>query len=287
MCRFLAYHGPAITLDELLIDPSNSLLKQSQSATKRKKPLNGDGFGIGWYPTHDDPEPGCFVSIEPAWSNRNLKQISRKVKSSHFFGHVRDASVGMPVSAANCHPFAHNNFLFMHNGRLDKFADFRRAIVNGFSDQAFDLVKGNTDSEHAFAMFMDNIQFANQVSTSELKQAVYKTIDDILTIRKAHDANTNAFINFCVTDGKRIVTTRFASDRNAQPASLFYSQGKFDFSSSGDFVIDPSINESTVVSSEPLTEQKDAWHKVDRNHAVILDENGELTVEAIPVDYQT
>lgn len=101
MCRFLVYRGYPLLLEDLVVRPSNSLIAQSLHAKKRNKPVNGDGFGLGWYPLHNDPEPGTFVSIEPAWSNRNLIQLARKVYSQHFFAHVRDASTGMSVAEAN------------------------------------------------------------------------------------------------------------------------------------------------------------------------------------------
>jgi predicted glutamine amidotransferase len=33
----------------LLYSPKNSLILQSYKSKERKEPLNGDGFGVGWY----------------------------------------------------------------------------------------------------------------------------------------------------------------------------------------------------------------------------------------------
>jgi len=49
MCRFLCYKGPEILLTDLLYRQQNSLILQSFKARERKEPLNGDGFGVGWY----------------------------------------------------------------------------------------------------------------------------------------------------------------------------------------------------------------------------------------------
>ncbi|MGH7601638.1 MAG: class II glutamine amidotransferase, partial [bacterium] len=73
MCRFLAYLGKPIVLDKLLYQPKNSLVHQSYHAQERKEPLNGDGFGVGFYVPEIDPAPALFVSTTPAWSNRNLR----------------------------------------------------------------------------------------------------------------------------------------------------------------------------------------------------------------------
>ena len=49
MCRLMAYMGSPIIIDKLLYQPKNSLVNQSISAKEIEEPLNGDGFGIGWY----------------------------------------------------------------------------------------------------------------------------------------------------------------------------------------------------------------------------------------------
>ena len=287
MCRFVSYKGQAITMDKLVIEPSNSLIEQSKDAKKRKNPLNGDGFGLGWYPMHQDPEPAVFVSVEPAWSNQNLGQIASKIKTEHFFAHVRDASSGIPVSQANCHPFSFENYLFMHNGWLDEFALYHRDIINCLSNKAFQFIKGNTDSECAFALFLDTIDFASGLSANDLKTGIYSVINTIVNIRKSKGANTNAEMNFIVSNGESIVATRFASDKNSQPASLFYTQGDFTFNGNEDFSISHGGNGSAIVSSEPLTEQSKEWIKVDRNHMVSIDKNNRVVVEPIPIDYQS
>ena len=47
MCRWMAYSGNSLPLDELLFNTEYSLIDQSMSATMSAKPTNGDGFGIG------------------------------------------------------------------------------------------------------------------------------------------------------------------------------------------------------------------------------------------------
>lgn len=275
MCRFVAYTGPATLMENLLFKADNSLVTQSKFAKMRVNPVNGDGFGVGWFPEHD-VEPGTYVSIEPAWSNRNLLQVAAKIRTKHFFGHIRDASVGMPVSQSNCHPFQFGRFLWMHNGRLDKFDSIRRAIINQLSDRAFNYIKGNTDSEYAFAMFLDQINFDSQASTATMKAALYETINKIMALRVAADAQTNAFINFAVTNGQSMLFTRFCTKEGVRPASLFYC-------------VDHSGNESSktiTVASEPLSVDKVNWHKVERNHLVQIDDTGTLSVEAIPLSFQ-
>lgn len=78
------------------------------------EPLNGDGFGVGWYAQELDPIPCVLTSMRPAWANRNLKRISEKIRSTCVFAHVRAATDGSAVTELNCHPFQNDEFLWMH-----------------------------------------------------------------------------------------------------------------------------------------------------------------------------
>ena len=71
MCRLIAYKGTPIVMDDLLYKPKNSLINQSIHASEIEEPLNGDGFGVGWYAQEINYEPITYVSVNPAWNNRN------------------------------------------------------------------------------------------------------------------------------------------------------------------------------------------------------------------------
>jgi predicted glutamine amidotransferase len=80
MCRWLAYSGSPVLLEDLLLKPTHSLIIQSLHSRLGATTTNGDGFGVGWYGEGD--APGVFHSIAPAWNDRNLKELSRHVVSS-------------------------------------------------------------------------------------------------------------------------------------------------------------------------------------------------------------
>ena len=118
MCRWMAYRGAPLLASELILDAQHSLVAQSLDSPLGAETVNGDGFGFGWYPTDPGPEnsePGLFHSIEPAWNDQNLRHLTRAIESPLFFSHVR-AAAGPPIQHTNCHPFRHQNWLFMHNG---------------------------------------------------------------------------------------------------------------------------------------------------------------------------
>ena len=48
MCRWLAYSGTPIRLEELLVQRDRSLIDQSLNSRLGATTTNGDGFGVGW-----------------------------------------------------------------------------------------------------------------------------------------------------------------------------------------------------------------------------------------------
>ena len=56
-------------------------------------PAKRRGEGIGWYGVGDTP--GVFHSIEPAWNDRNLRDLAAHLESPLVFAHIR-ASSGSP-----------------------------------------------------------------------------------------------------------------------------------------------------------------------------------------------
>ena len=105
MCRFTLYLGPDIRLSSLLLEPSHSLIRQSAHSREREEPLNGDGFGVGWYARELSGEPAVFRSITPAWNNRNLHNLARVVSSDCILAHVRQRGQGLLSPCQNAFAF--------------------------------------------------------------------------------------------------------------------------------------------------------------------------------------
>jgi predicted glutamine amidotransferase len=147
MCRLVAYAGPPVFLDTLLIHPPASLVSQSHAARLAKTIVNGDGCGIGWY--GERPEPGVYRGTLPAWSDANLVSLCHQIRASLFLAHVRSATFG-EVATANCHPFAAGRHLFMHNGQIGDYAHLRSRIEALITDALYPLRRGTSDSEVIF-----------------------------------------------------------------------------------------------------------------------------------------
>ena len=161
MCRFLIYKGKEpIKLSHLLTRPEHSIIKQSFDSRlrlDRRRPMNGDGFGVAYYT--EDPEinldgPCLFKAITPAWNNQNLETLAEKTKSRLVFAHVRASTYGT-LSETNCHPFTYHRLTFMHNGGIGNFHRIKRKLFNRIDDKYLLIIQGSTDSECAFALFLD------------------------------------------------------------------------------------------------------------------------------------
>ena len=147
MCRWLAYSGSPLTIYDLLYRPQHSLIDQSLHSTLGAETTNGDGFGIGWYGVGD--MPGVFHSAEPAWNDRNLREIAEHIESPLVFAHIR-ASTGRAMQETNCHPFRHGRWLWMHNGLDPRLPPVKRDLVLAVDPSLYPEIEGSTDTEVFF-----------------------------------------------------------------------------------------------------------------------------------------
>ena len=251
MCRFLCYSGSPIMLADLLYRPGHSLILQSYQSLERCEPLNGDGFGIGWYQPEISDMPCVFTSLTPAWSNRNLQRLSDHVKSPCFFAHVRAASPGMQVAEANCHPFQFGRYLWMHNGTVEGFPRIKRRVQQSLPDDLFQVIQGTTDSEHAFAVFLNQLGNSERIaSANELGQLLVRTVENLEQWVFEADVDGPSYYNFAVTDGQSIAAIRYVSDQRLEPASLYYVKStKFSYSGGASSLIE--ANEEADDSHQP------------------------------------
>jgi glutamine amidotransferase len=242
MCRFLAYRGQPILLEELVAEPQHSLIHQSLHAAEARTGTNGDGFGVGWYGERDTP--GLYREVHPAWSDENLRSICAQVRSGLFFAHVR-ASTGTATSRANCHPFAVGRLMFMHNGQVGGWHAVRRQVEALIPDRLYTARHGTTDSEALLLAAM----------AMGLGDDPVAALDDTLgQVRRMMDAAAVAEplrFTAALTDGRNLWAFRWASD--GKPATLYWREEA----------------ERLIVVSEPLDGHRDDWHAIPAGGCLI------------------
>lgn len=290
MCRFVAYLGEPISFSELLINPRNSLVKQSYDAEEMKDPLNGDGFGLGWYARHIRRNPGLFRSVLPAWNNQNLLNNADLIQTDCLFAHVRAASEGS-VSEHNCHPFTFRHYLMMQNGGIPSFKAIKRSLIRHLSDEAFHWIKGQTDTEHIFALWMDCLglfspENGRALSSKDVAEGFRKTFQliDSWKLEAGIDDKASTF-NMMITDGERLFGTRYSSDHSLDSKTLYYSTGTRYHCEDGVCRMvreNGSDKKAVLVVSEKLSDVTEDWHPVPENHFIAVEKDHSVTI--LPLD---
>ena len=241
MCRWIAYQGPSIYLEDVVTKPCRSLVHQSMHASEAKTGTNGDGFGVGWY--GDRGAPGLYREVRPAWSDENLLSICQQVRSPLFFAHVR-ASTGTATTRANCHPFAHQGLLFMHNGQVGCYGKLKRRIENLIPDAFYQLRVGTTDSE---ALFL--IALAHGVARDPVG-GMARTLAELTHMMSESGVCEPLRFTAALTDGKTLTAYRWASDGKAP--TLYWRQREGQL----------------VVVSEPIDDAAEHWNLVPQGHVL-------------------
>ncbi len=234
MCRWLAYQGAPIYLDQLIYEPEHSLVHQSLQARKGATRVNADGFGIGWYT--ERKTPGQFHEVLPAWGDANLRSLAHHICSHRFMAHVRCAT-GTQVSRSNCHPFIIENWMFLHNGQIGEFSKVKYHLECHLTEQWYLLREGSTDSELIFLLMMQNGLQSDPV------HAIQKTIADIEQAMLEKGVGEPFKASMCVSDGEQFWVVRYSSDTVPPTVFMEISDG------------------NATLASEPLTRQP-GWESV-------------------------
>lgn len=152
-----------------------------QDAIGTPPPIAHDGWGVGFYQAdevlhkkHPQPDP---ANEPPRWSN-----IVRGIRSHVAIAHVRDANVG-PRRADNNHPFRMRQWLFAHSGMVEGFSAIQARLLESMPDFLRRNIRGETDSEHVFHVFLAFLHDAGQLdSTDVADQAVLGALRSTLTL---------------------------------------------------------------------------------------------------------
>lgn len=269
MCRWLAYSGEPLKPAELILDAQHSLVAQSLNSPLGAETVNGDGFGFGWYRT--DPSegniPALFHSIEPAWHDENLRELTNAVRSPLFFAHVR-AAAGPPIQQSNCHPFRYENWLFMHNGFLDGFAQSKRDLVFAVDPSLYPLIHGTTDSEVLFYLALSlGLQDDPVAGLGRAIRMVEKVGEE-----KGIEYPMQGTV--AVSDGHTLWAFRYSTSHKSR--TLYHSTAIPELREMYPDAARLQVfgDKAKVVVSEPLNNMPGAFVEVPESTAAILDDDG-------------
>jgi predicted glutamine amidotransferase len=267
MCRWLAYSGGRIYLEDLLFTPQQNLIDQSLSSRSAETPTNGDGFGVGWYGARE--RPGVFRSVRPAWNDFNLRYLAANIESHLMLAHVRATSLAT-VQETNCHPFRYGNWLFVHNGEIYEIEKLRRDLLMAVGEAYFNNILGTTDSELMFHLAL----------TLGLEQdpagALARMAGLVERVGRAHGVEESLWMTLGVSDGKTLYGVRYASD--GQAPTLYYSPAVEEV-----YRINPAIegrlgSAARAIVSEPVGAYPSMWTEAPQGSLLIV-RDGNIDVQ--------
>jgi glutamine amidotransferase len=265
MCRWLAYSGSPILLEELLLKTDHSLIDQSLHARLGVETTNGDGFGVGWYGAANADTPAVFRSVEPAWNDRNLRELAGHVESPLFLAHIR-ASTGTAVQQTNCHPFRYGRWLWVHNGLVRDFPRVKRELMLAVDGSLYPSIEGSTDSELLFFLAL----------TLGLEEdppgAVERMVGLVEETGRRHGTEHPIQMTIGTTDGKSVWAFRYSSEGKSR--TLYYST---DVRTLREMYperprLQEASDETRIIVSEPLVDLAGAWTEVPESSYGIVQE---------------
>jgi glutamine amidotransferase len=274
MCRWLAYSGSPVLLEDLLFRPAHSLVDQSLHSRLGVETTNGDGFGVGWYGVGDGP--GVYHCVEPAWNERNLRELTAHLESPLVFAHIR-ASTGTPVQETNCHPFRHDRWLWMHNGAIRSFDEVKRDLVLAVDPSLYPSIEGSTDSE---TLFFLALSFGLE---HDPPTAVARAIGFVEKVGAEHGVEHPMQGTIATTNGTQTWAFRYSSERSSR--SLFFST-KIETIRQiyPENAVFQQLDLATrLVVSEPLGDLPGTWNEVPESTYAVVDAGNDSLHPFAPV----
>jgi glutamine amidotransferase len=266
MCRWMAWHGQPILIEELLFKPRHGLVDQSLHSRMGAETTNGDGFGLGWYGAGEGP--GVYRSVAPAWGDANLRHLAGHIESPLFLAHVR-ATSGTAIQESNCHPFRHGRWLFVHNGVVNDFATVRRELMLAMDPELFPMIQGSADSEVLFHLALTFGLEDDPIAALE------RTIGLVEATAAEHGIDQAIQASIGVSDGTSLWAVRYSTEGRSR--TLFVSADAHSIKQL--HPDNPRLQRlrdaDRIVVSEPLADLVGAWHELEESSALVVHAGGE------------
>jgi predicted glutamine amidotransferase len=266
MCRWMAWHGQPVLLDELLFKPKHGLIDQSLHSRMGAETTNGDGFGVGWYGTGEGP--GVYRSISPAWGDANLRHLAGHVESPLFLAHVR-ATSGTAVQETNCHPYLHDRWLFVHNGLVNDFHTVRRELMLAVDDALFANIEGSTDSEVLFYLAL------TMGLEDEPIAALERTVGLVEGVAGRHGISRALQASIGVSDGETLWAVRYSTEHKSRTLYASADAQAIKQLHPENPRLQRLRDEDRLVVSEPFADLPGVWHEIAESTVLIVLPDGQ------------
>jgi glutamine amidotransferase len=141
---------------------------EGRSLTVRRKPGVLPGWGVGFYQGGE-----ILLKRRPIddRSEISLVDLTRDVRADILVAHVRAATVGS-LRTENTHPFRYRQWLFAHTGTVEAFTQLRSRLSESLPQFLQRDIRGDTDSEILFHLFLSFLHDAGQLDRPNVDAAI-------------------------------------------------------------------------------------------------------------------
>lgn len=210
MCRMLAVRASRpLKVEDMLLGSPTSLKVLSHE--------HRHGWGLA---TYVDGAAHVVRGTAPAYADPDYHSVASMLEGQSLLAHIRKASVG-EVRIENVHPFRHGRWLFAHNGTVPGFDGVREILEAECLPALRALVRGTTDSERCFALFLTRLAQYGALDRPPVDVAACALASVVHTVRLLRPG-PDAILNFLATDGHVLVGTHqgdrelWTSDREGE-----------------------------------------------------------------------
>jgi glutamine amidotransferase len=141
----------------------------------------------------------------------DFRDLVRELRTDCAVVHVRHATVGNRA-LENTHPFRFRHWLFAHNGSLPGFASLRPALLERIPEFLVRSIRGETDSELIFSLFLGRVHETGRLDDPELDRrsiadALKQTVEILDEVADA-GGQPRGVLNAVVTNHHAMVALR-------------------------------------------------------------------------------
>lgn len=254
---------------------TDTIRKQySQEGYERK---HSDGWGIGFY---QHRSAYLIKKSSPIETDNRLTSVTQKIQSHLFIAQIREASIG-EIKVANTQPFRYGSWLFAHQGTLNHFRRIRSQLLKTVYPPLKKKLKGSTDSEHCFALFLTLLRGTGYLKgkDSTINQTLLALGEMLQSLEKFMSKakiNEPSIYNSIVSNGNFIVAIRRGAPLYTQKINLIIE--------TRDSLIPtptPVVQNGYLISSLKFGEISN-WIEIPDNSFYIV--TSELEEQIIPIE---
>jgi len=173
-------------------DRIRCILMEHSEVIERELPP-ADGWGLSFYQRGE-----LLKRILPFTEKKKtcIADLIGEVECQFLIGHLREATTG-DSGRENIHPFQFKKWSFAHNGTVHFFSSIREQMLENMPPFIRRGIKGNTDSEHIFHLFLSFLHDEGQLERDEcssetVQKALFQTLSTISILASEHGAEQTA-----------------------------------------------------------------------------------------------